>query len=95
MKKQDFLSQFFIDGISIGKGAGPPSARRLPPPSGYAYDCNVNAICDIKILSVFLLVCPFVHVKATNGFISYDHTKYVISLVKVKILLNSSSNLKL
>ena len=31
----------------------------------------------------------------TNGFILYDHAKYVILLVKVKIVLNSSSNLKL
>ena len=36
-----------------------------PPTLGYAYDCNSNAICDIKILCAFLLVCPCVHVNAT------------------------------
>ena len=47
-----------IVGISTG-GRGPPA-----PPS-YAYDCNFNAICDIKILHDFLLVCTCVHVKMT------------------------------
>ena len=32
---------------------------------GYAYDCNLNALCDIKILCAFLLVCPCEHAKAT------------------------------
>ena len=45
-----------IGGISVGGGRGPP---------GYVYDFNFNAICDIKILCAFLLVCPCVHVKAT------------------------------
>ena len=31
----------------------------------------------------------------TDGFILYDHAEYVILLVKVKIVLNSSCNLKL
>ena len=33
----------------------------LPAP-GYAYDCNFNAIGDIKILYAFVLVCPSVYV---------------------------------
>ena len=39
-----------------GGGAGSP---------GYAYNCNFNAICDIKILCAFLLVCPSLHANAT------------------------------
>ena len=34
------------------------------PHPGYTYDCNFNAICDIKILCAFLLVCPRVRVQA-------------------------------
>ena len=48
-----------LRGISIGGDPGP-----LVTP-GYAYNCNYNAFCDIKILCAFLLACPFVHVKAT------------------------------
>ena len=60
-KAQIFCNIFIIGGILIGVGPGPPpSHRRL-----HAYDCNFNAICDIKILCVFLAVCPCVHVKAT------------------------------
>ena len=51
-----FCHIFITDGISIGGGEGPPD---------YAYDCNFNGICDIKILYAFLVVCPCVHVKAT------------------------------
>ena len=36
-----------------------------PCPLGYAYDCNFNTICDLKILCAFLLDCPYVHVNAT------------------------------
>ena len=36
-----------------------------PWPPRYAYDCSFNPICDIKILRAFLLICPWVHVKAT------------------------------
>ena len=50
-----FVTLFFIDGISIGWA-------RIP---GYAYDCNFNAICDIKVLRAFLIVCPCVHDKET------------------------------
>ena len=53
-EKQDFLSHFFTNGISIGGAA----------PLGYAYNyCNFNAICDIN-LCAFLIVCPCVYVKA-------------------------------
>ena len=41
---------FFIDGISIRwVGVG----TRASSPPGYAYDCNFNAIRDIKILCAF------------------------------------------
>ena len=54
-----FCHIFVIGGISIGGGTS------CPPPAGYAYGCNFNAICDNKILYAFLLVCPCVGVKAT------------------------------
>ena len=61
------------------------------PVPGYTYDCNFNAICDIKILCAFLLVCPstseYVCQSDTNGSILYNYAKYVILLVKVKIML--------
>ena len=51
-----FCQIFIMCGILIGG---------LPPsPPGYANDCNYNAICDIEILCGFLLVCPYVHIKA-------------------------------
>ena len=46
---------FIVGGISVGGGAGPM------PPHVDAYDCNFNAICDIKILCAFLLVCAKRH----------------------------------
>ena len=53
-----FCHIFIIGGISIEGGP-------CPPTPGFAYDCNFNAIHDVKILCAFLLVCPCVHVKAT------------------------------
>ena len=56
-----FYHIFIIGIISIGGGEpGQPG----PPAPGYAYDCNFNAICDIKVLRAFLLVGPCVYVKA-------------------------------
>ena len=40
-------------------------------------------------------VRSFVCQSVTNGSFLYDHAKYVILLVKVKIVLNSNCNLKL
>ena len=93
MKKQDFLSHFYLRWhFDWGEDPGP-----LGPPAGYAYDGNFNSIRDIKILCAILLVWPCVYVcqRDTNGFILCGHAKYVILLVKVKIVLNSSCNLKL
>ena len=57
-KKRDFFVTFLsLVAFQLG-GPGPPAP-------GYAYNCNFNATCDIKILCAFLLVCPSVHVKAT------------------------------
>ena len=56
-----FWHIFMFGGISIEGGPGPPGST-VP---GYTYDCNFNAICDIKILCAFLVVCPCVYVKAT------------------------------
>ena len=55
--------------------------------------CNFNAISDIKILCAFLPLCACQ--RGTNGSILYDQAKYLILLVKVKIVLNSRCNLKL
>ena len=49
--------------------------------------CNFNAICDIKILSAFLPLCACQ--SSTNGSNLYDLAKYVILLVKVKVVLNT------
>ena len=57
MKKQDFFVTF-LSLVAFQLGGRPPAPV-------YAYDCNFNAICDIKILSAFLVVCPCVYVKAT------------------------------
>ena len=54
-----FCHNFIFGGILIKEGG------TGPPVPGYAYNCNFNAICDIKILYAFLLVCPCVYVKAT------------------------------
>ena len=56
-----FCHILIFGGISNRGGGG-----NLGPPSGYAYDCNFNPICDNKILCAFLLVCPCVHVNATR-----------------------------
>ena len=84
-----FLSQFYHWWHFDWGGIRAPWS--LP---GYAYNCNFNAICDF--------VCFFAGLPSracesnTNGSILYDHAKYVISvLVKVKIVLKSSCNLKL
>ena len=45
-KTRLFCNNFIIGDISIGGGPGQPGA----PAPGYAYDCNFDAICDIKIL---------------------------------------------
>ena len=58
MKKQDFFVTFLS--FVAFRLRGP-----YLPPLGDAHDCNFNAICDVKILGAFLLVCPSVHVKAT------------------------------
>ena len=59
-KKQDFFITFLsLAAIRLGEG------RPGPPLSGYACDCNFNAICDIKILCALLLVFACVHVKLT------------------------------
>ena len=58
-----FCHIFIFGGISIG-GTGAPAP-------GYAYDCNFNAICVIKILCAFLLVGPSVYVKATLMVLFY------------------------
>ena len=57
MKKKDFFVTFLsLVVFRMGKGGRAP---------GYAYNCNFNAICDIKIFCPFLLVGACVHVKVT------------------------------
>ena len=92
MKKQEFFVTFLsLVAFRLGGGPGSPG----PPAPGYAYDCNFNAICDIKILYAFCFFALVCISKRHYGFILLDHAKYVILLVKVKIVLNSSCNLKL
>ena len=51
---------------------------------------------DIKVFVCFFACLPLCACQSdTNGFILYDHAKYVILLVKIKIALNSSCNLRL
>ena len=59
-----FVAFLSLVAFQLG-AAGPPGSP------GYAYDCNFNAICDIKILYAFLLVCSCVHVKATLMVLFY------------------------
>ena len=54
-----FCHIFIIDGISI-EGAGP-----LDPTLAKPMIVTSMLFYDIKILCVFLLVCPCVHIKAT------------------------------
>ena len=76
--------------------------RRWAPPTRYTFRRNTASIMKdlirrfCVVFRLFALVC-IVHIALvdTNGSILYDHAKYVILLVKVKIMLNSSSNLKL
>ena len=92
MKKQDFFVIFLLlVAFRQGKGSGPPAP-------GYAYDGNFNAICDIKFCVLFCSFALTVYVKAILMVLFcnlYDHAKSLILLVKVKIALNSSCNLKL
>ena len=50
-KETRLFGHIFIFG-GILNGGNPGS---VGPPTGYAYDCNFNPICDIKILRVFCL----------------------------------------
>ena len=91
MKKQDFFVSFLsLVAFRLGwEGTRPPHNP------GYTYECNFNAICHIKVFCAFLLVCFFACQSDTNSSILYDHAKYVILLVKVKMVLNSICDLKL
>ena len=62
LKETENEEDFFVTFYHLWHFDSGPLA---PPPPGYTYDCNFNAICDIKILCAFLLVCPGVHVKGT------------------------------
>ena len=61
MKKQDFFVTFLLlmafrfGGVKVLPPAPPPwHCVLMALPTGYAYDCTFNAICDIKILCAFL-----------------------------------------
>ena len=87
-----FCHIFLIAGILIKEEPGP-----LGPSLAMLMIVTSMLFCNIKILCAFLFGCPCVHTACqsdTNGSILYDHAKYVVFLVEVKIALNSSSNLK-
>ena len=51
--KETRLSVTFLPLVAFRLGGPGPFGHPAP---GYAYDCNFNAICDIKIVGEFLLV---------------------------------------
>ena len=88
MKKQDFFCHIFIiGGISIGGGLLAPLATPMIVTS------MLFVVLRFEIFFVCLPLCACQ--SDTNGFILCDHAKYVMLLVKGKIVLNNSCNLKL
>ena len=79
-----FCQMFFIDDISIKGGGGGLLVSFLP---GNAYDLTSMLFVILRFCA---LLCLFACQSDTYGSILYDHSQYVISLVKVKIVLNSS-----
>ena len=84
MKNQNFFVTF-LSLVAFRLGGNP---GLLGPPTGYAYDCNFNPTCNIKILGVFACMPLCVCQRNTNGSSLHDNAKYVIFLVKVKIVLS-------
>ena len=63
---------------------------------GHSYDCKTSMLFVILRFCVLFCLFAFVCMSSdTNGFVLYAHAKYVMLLVKVKIVLNSRCNLKL
>ena len=90
MKEQDFFCHIFILG-GISKGGRALWAPLLATPM-----IVILILFVIRRFCVFFACLPWcVCQRDTNGSSLYDHAKYVILLVKVKIVLNSSCNLKL
>ena len=73
-----------------GGGGGPPAPLVLTTPM------LVTLMLFVIDFVCFFVCLPLCACQSyTNGSILYDHAKYVILLVKVKIVLNSGCNLKL
>ena len=77
-----FCQIFFTDGISI-KGGGLLVSFLL----GYAYDLTSMLFVILRFCALF---CLFACQSDTYDCILYNHAKYVILLVKVKMVLNSN-----
>ena len=85
-----FCHVFVFGSISIGGDPGPLGPLLATP-------MIVTSILFVILRFWVLFGClPLgVYQSDTNGSSLYDHAKYVILLVKVKIVLNSSRDLKL
>ena len=87
-----FCLIFVIGDSSIGGGGRPPAP--ISPPPGYAYESTSILFMIIRFCMLFCLFALDAYRSDTNGSILYDHAKYVVLLIKVKIVLNNSCNLK-
>ena len=72
---------------------GEPSPLASPLATPMIATLMLFVILRICVLFACLPLCACQ--SYSNGSNLYDHAKYVILLVKIKIVLNSSSNLKL
>ena len=74
-----FCHIFIIGGISILEGLGP----LLP---GNLHDCNFQCYLWYYDFACFFACLPLYACPSdTDGSVLYDHVKYVIFLVKIKI----------
>ena len=80
-KTRLFCHIFIICGISIGEALAPPLATPMIVTS------MLFMILRFFVLFACLPLCA--SQSDSHGSILYDHAKYVISLVKVKIVLSS------
>ena len=83
----------FLSLVTVRLGGGAASCPYLPPP-GYACESTSILFMIIRFCMLFCLFALDAYRSDTNGSILYDQGKYVVLLIKVKIVLNNSCNLK-